>query len=159
MCVTLEYHIIDFFSKTQYLSNSYLRYLRLWRHRIHTVYEAYLSLHYPLMWNATQEYTITYCNVLGQTQPRNPSSTFHRQSFMVLFWWYSIRGLLDKIYMKCFSFRNLWLDNKEPLNYLEATLAKYVMYWTIMSYAFACDSKVTLFLLWFWLHAIMKAPL
>ena len=42
-----------------------------------TVYRhgADLSLCYPLMWNVTLEYTDF--NVLGKTQPGNPSPTFH----------------------------------------------------------------------------------
>ena len=32
---------------------------------------------YPLMWNVTLEYTATKSNVLGKTQPRNPSPILH----------------------------------------------------------------------------------
>ena len=44
-----------------------------------TVYRhgADLSLCYPLMWNATLEYTATHFNVMSKTRPGNPSSTFH----------------------------------------------------------------------------------
>ena len=44
-----------------------------------TVYRhgADLSLCYPLMWNVTLEYTATHFNVLGETRPGNPSTTFH----------------------------------------------------------------------------------
>ena len=50
-----------------------------------TVYthRADLSLCYPLMWNTTLEYTITHCNVLGQTQLLNPSPIFHTQQRML----------------------------------------------------------------------------
>ena len=44
-----------------------------------TVYRhgANLSLCYPSMWNVTLEYTATHFNVWGETQPGNPSPTFH----------------------------------------------------------------------------------
>ena len=43
----------------------------VYRHR------ADLSLCYPLMWNIALEYTATHFNVLGETRPGNPSTTFH----------------------------------------------------------------------------------
>ena len=41
----------------------------VYRHRVD------LSLCYPLMWNITLEYTANHFNVLGETQPGNPSLT------------------------------------------------------------------------------------
>ena len=49
-----------------------------------------LSLCYPLMWNATLEYTATHFNVFGKTRLKNPSPTFHTPAnaqLYVLVWW------------------------------------------------------------------------
>ena len=77
-----------------------------------------LSLCYPLMWNVTLEYTATHFNVLGETQPGNPSPTFHthqRTLNLMLSWWSTVGSSVESIVPTGSWTRDLWCAN--PVRY------------------------------------------
>ena len=85
-----------------------------------TVYRhgANLSLCYPSMWNVTLEYTATHFNVLGETQPGNPSPTFHthqRTFNLMLSWWSTVGSSVESTVPTGSWTRDLWCAN--PVRY------------------------------------------
>ena len=85
-----------------------------------TVYRhgADLSLCYPLMCNVKLEYTATHFNVLGETQPGNPSPTFHahkRTLNLMLLWWLTVQSSVESTVPTGSWTKDLWCAN--PLRY------------------------------------------
>ena len=84
-----------------------------------TIYRhmADLSLCNPLMWNVTLEYTATHFNVLGETQPGNPSRPSTHTPANVQFYDAVVVEVSRKLGRKYNTYRvlNLWCAN--PLHY------------------------------------------
>ena len=110
-----------------------------------TVYRhgANLSLCYPSMWNVTLEYTATHFNVLGETRPGNPSSTFHthqRTFNLMLSWWSTVGSSVESTVPTGSWTRDLWCANpvRYPLAHSDFLPVNLMLFCVKISYSYKC---------------------